>query len=51
MFWAYGPDKRDITVLAIEPHPEDEKRGEYERIKLAAVPPATIEGGERRERK
>jgi hypothetical protein len=23
MFWAYGPDKRDITVLAIEPHPED----------------------------
>jgi hypothetical protein len=29
MFWAYGPDKRDITVLAIEPHPEDQKHGAY----------------------
>jgi hypothetical protein len=38
MFWAYGPDKGDITILAIEPHPEDEKRGAYARIKLAAVP-------------
>ena len=39
MFWAYGPDKGDITVLAIERHPEDEKRGAYERVKLATVPP------------
>jgi hypothetical protein len=39
MFWAYGPGKGDITVLAVEPHPEDEKRGAYERIKLASVPP------------
>jgi hypothetical protein len=23
MFWAYGPDKGDITILAVEPHPED----------------------------
>lgn len=38
MFWAYGPDKGDITVLAIEPHPEDEKRGAYKRIKLASSP-------------
>lgn len=28
----------DITVLAIEPHPEDIKRGAYERIKLSDVP-------------
>ena len=27
MFWAYGPEKGDITILAVEPHPEDEKRG------------------------
>lgn len=40
MFWAYGPDKMDITVLAIEPHPEDQKRGAYHRIKLSALPPA-----------
>src|SRR5438067_760817 len=38
MFWAYGPDKGDITILAIEPHPEDEKRGAYERVKLAMLP-------------
>src|SRR5437870_8600670 len=39
MFWAYGPDKGDITVLVVEPHPEDEKRGAYERIKLSFLPP------------
>src|SRR5712691_11302328 len=40
MFWAYGPDKGDITILGIEPHPEDQKRGAYERIKLASLSPA-----------
>jgi len=40
IFWAYGPDKLDITVLAIEPHPEDQKHGAYQRIKLSALPPA-----------
>ena len=39
IFWAYGPDKKDITVLAIEPHPEDAKRGAYQRIKLSTLPP------------
>ena len=39
IFWAYGPDQGDITVLAIEPHPEDKKRGAYERIKLSSLPP------------
>ena len=38
MFWAYGPGKGEITILAVEPHPEDEKRGAYERIKLASMP-------------
>jgi hypothetical protein len=38
IFWAYGPDKRDITVLAIEPHPEDQKRGAYQRISLSRFP-------------
>ena len=40
LFWAYGPDKGDITVLAIEPNPEDKKRGAYERIKLSSLPAA-----------
>lgn len=38
LFWAYGPDQGDITVLVIEPHPEDQKRGAYQRIKLSALP-------------
>jgi hypothetical protein len=25
VFWTYGPDKGEITVLAVEPHPEDKK--------------------------
>src|SRR5450759_4212597 len=40
LFWAYGPDKGDITILAIEPHPEDQKRGAYQRIQLSALPSA-----------
>jgi hypothetical protein len=40
LFWAYGPDKGDITILAIEPHPEDQKRGAYQRIKLSTLPAA-----------
>ena len=38
IFWAYGPDKGDITILAVEPHPEAQKRGAYQRIKLASMP-------------
>ena len=44
IFWAYGPEKQDITVLAIEPHPEDQKRGAYQRIKLSALPPVKSKG-------
>lgn len=38
LFWAYGPDQGDITILAIEPHPEDKKHGAYERINLSGLP-------------
>ena len=37
IFWAYGPDKGQITVLAIEPHPEMKSRT-YSRIRLAKFP-------------
>jgi len=50
MFWAYGPDKGDITVLAVEPHPEDEKRGAYECLRLATMPVKTIESEKKRKR-
>ncbi len=39
LFWAYGPGKKEITILGVEPHPEDKKRGVYDRIKLSGLPP------------
>lgn len=39
VFWAYGPGQKEITILGIEPHPEDQKRGAYDRIKLSDLPP------------
>ena len=38
LFWAYGPHRGEITILAIEPHPEDAKRGAYDRINLSVWP-------------
>ena len=38
VFWTYGPNKRDITILGYEPHPEDKKRGAYKRIRLSKLP-------------
>jgi hypothetical protein len=38
LFWAYGPNQGEITILGIEPHPEDSKRGAYERVRLSALP-------------
>jgi hypothetical protein len=37
LFWAYGPNRGEITVLGIEPHPEDAKHGAYERVKLSRM--------------
>ncbi len=39
IFWAYGPDRGDITILGVEPHPDD-KRGAYSRLRLSGLPPA-----------
>lgn len=45
IFWACGPGKGDITIVAVEPHPEDPKRGAYDRIKLSRItPPGTKKG-------
>ena len=38
LYWTYGPGRKEITVLGIEPHPEDKKRGAYDRIKLSDLP-------------
>jgi len=37
LFWTYGPGRREITVLAIEHHPENRKAA-YESIKLSVFP-------------
>lgn len=38
IFWVYGPGQGEITVIGIEPHPEDTVRG-YARVKLSDLPP------------
>lgn len=43
IFWTYGPDKNEITILGMEPHPESQKRGAYDRIKLSDLPDSASE--------
>ena len=38
MFWVYGPDHKDITIIGLELHPEDSKNGAYDRINLSELP-------------
>ena len=38
MYWVYGPDQKDITIIGLEPHPEDAKNGAYDRINLCELP-------------
>ena len=38
MYWVYGPNKNDITIIGLEPHPEDKKNGAYDRINLSELP-------------
>ena len=35
MYWVYGPGQQEITIIGLEPHPEDAKNGAYDRIKLS----------------
>jgi hypothetical protein len=39
IFWAYGPDKGEISILGFEPHPEDKKKAGYSKVKISALPP------------
>lgn len=38
MYWVYGPNQQEITIVGLEPHPEDKKKGAYDRIKLSELP-------------
>lgn len=38
MFWIYGPNQGDITIIGLDPHPEANKNGAYDRIELSDLP-------------
>ena len=37
MYWVYGPDQSDITIIGLERHPEDAKNGAYDRVTLSEL--------------
>jgi hypothetical protein len=39
IFWAYGPNRGEITIIGIEPHPEDKKKAGYAKVRLSELPP------------
>jgi hypothetical protein len=39
VFWVYGPGEGEITVIGLEPHPEDRKSRGYDRVSLSSLPP------------
>lgn len=41
LYWIYGPDKNDITVIGLEPHPENKKKDGYNNVTLSDIPPVT----------
>jgi hypothetical protein len=38
LFWVYGPGKSEITVVGLEPHPEDKKKAGYDKVRLSTLP-------------
>lgn len=38
LYWVYGPGRREITIIGLEPHPED-RPGAYDRVRLSDLPP------------
>jgi hypothetical protein len=35
-YWVYGPEREQITVIGLQPHPEDRKSG-YEQVVLSSI--------------
>ena len=36
IFWVYGPDRGDITIIGLEPHPNDKVRS-YDKVTLSSM--------------
>lgn len=41
LFWVYGPERQMITLVGLEPHPEDRKNSAYARVELSRMPTAS----------
>lgn len=37
LYWVYGPGKNEITVVGLEPHPEEKKSSGYAKVRLSAT--------------
>ena len=37
IFWSYGPENGHITIMAIEPNPNDGKNNAYKKITLSSM--------------
>ena len=37
IYWIYGPAQGDITIIGLEPHPEDSKSNAYRKITLSRM--------------
>ena len=46
IFWVYAPERHYITIIGMEPHPEDTKRDAYERIQLSQLPQMKLASAE-----
>ena len=38
LYWCYAPKKNHITVVGLEPHPENTKRSGYKKVQLSNLP-------------
>ena len=37
VYWVYGPQKDYITIIGVEPHPNDAKSNAYKKIRLSKM--------------
>lgn len=40
MYWIYGPNQKEITVIGISSHPENNKNSGYDSVTLSDIPEA-----------
>ncbi|HEX4629963.1 MAG TPA: hypothetical protein VH188_03285 [Chthoniobacterales bacterium] len=50
IFWVYGPERHDITIIGVEPHPDDTKSA-YEKVVLSSVRISTSSPGGKQRKK